>query len=271
MQFMRYFYALLLTFFSFQFISQIPNYVPTNGLVGWWPFTGNANDLSGFNNHGTVNGATLTTDRFGANNSCYYYNNSTNNYISYGDISGYGANNSFSISAWINYNQIPAFPNDWFTVVSDGSYSDPNGFGIIINGSQILFRNYNTFGVLAGFNLSINTWYNIVCVYEVSIVKIFINGLLVGSNSHQNSNIFNTNLHFKSGKCDDVPIDPNDHIYYFNGKLDDIGIWNRALSQQEISALYTSTAGTVASLNCNGFTQSGNLYSGQAADRKSVV
>ncbi len=45
--------------------AQVPSYVPTNGLVGYWPFNGNANDESGSGNNGTVNGATLTTDRFG--------------------------------------------------------------------------------------------------------------------------------------------------------------------------------------------------------------
>ena len=44
----------------------VPSYVPTNGLVGWWPFNGNANDESGNGNNGTVNGATLTLDRNGA-------------------------------------------------------------------------------------------------------------------------------------------------------------------------------------------------------------
>jgi hypothetical protein len=43
--------------------AQVPNYVPTNGLVGWWPFHGNANDQSGTANTGTVTGATLVIDR----------------------------------------------------------------------------------------------------------------------------------------------------------------------------------------------------------------
>ena len=51
----------------------VPNYVPTNGLVGWWPFNGNANDESGNENHGTVNGATLTADRNGTANSAYSF------------------------------------------------------------------------------------------------------------------------------------------------------------------------------------------------------
>ena len=51
--------------------SQVPSYVTTNGLVGWWPFNGNANDESGNGNNGTVNGATLTADRFGVANKAY--------------------------------------------------------------------------------------------------------------------------------------------------------------------------------------------------------
>ena len=45
----------------------------SNGLVGYWPFNGNANDESGNGNDGTVNGATLTTDRFGNSNSAYEF------------------------------------------------------------------------------------------------------------------------------------------------------------------------------------------------------
>ena len=57
--------------FTSNLIAQVPNYVPINGLIGWWAFTGNAIDSSGNGNHGTVNGATLTTDRFGNANSAY--------------------------------------------------------------------------------------------------------------------------------------------------------------------------------------------------------
>jgi hypothetical protein len=58
---------------SISTFAQIPTYVPANGLVGWWPFNGNANDESGNGNHGTVNGATLTADRFGNANMAYYF------------------------------------------------------------------------------------------------------------------------------------------------------------------------------------------------------
>ena len=53
--------------------------VPTNGLIAYWPFNGNANDESGNNINGTISGATSTTDRFGAANSAYSFNG-TNDY-----------------------------------------------------------------------------------------------------------------------------------------------------------------------------------------------
>jgi len=51
----------------------VPSYLPTNGLVGWWPFNGNANDESGNGNNGMVNGATLTNNRFDSNHTAYYF------------------------------------------------------------------------------------------------------------------------------------------------------------------------------------------------------
>jgi hypothetical protein len=63
-----------LSMFSTLSIGQIlPDYVPSNGLVGWWPFSGNANDMSGNGCHGSVNGAVLTNDRTGASNTAYYF------------------------------------------------------------------------------------------------------------------------------------------------------------------------------------------------------
>ena len=64
----------LMLIFIVKITAQVPPYVPTNGLVAWWPFTGNANDLSGNGNNGTVNNATLTTDRYGNSNCAYSFN-----------------------------------------------------------------------------------------------------------------------------------------------------------------------------------------------------
>ena len=55
-------------------ISQdLPSYVPSDGLVAYYPFNGNANDESGNGNHGTVNGATLANDQNGNENKAYEF------------------------------------------------------------------------------------------------------------------------------------------------------------------------------------------------------
>ena len=76
-------YKILLSFFlilisGMGFSQSVPSYVTTNGLVGWWGFNGNAQDNSGNGNHGTVIGATLTSDRFGNQNAAYSFNGVSN-------------------------------------------------------------------------------------------------------------------------------------------------------------------------------------------------
>ena len=79
--------------------------VPTNGLVGYWPFNGNANDESGNNNNGTVSGATLTTDRFGNANKAYSFDG-TNDYISVLDNNSLDLTNQLTLSAWFFFAKI---------------------------------------------------------------------------------------------------------------------------------------------------------------------
>jgi len=89
------FIALSVSLFSFN--QTVPNYVPTNGLIGWWPFNGNANDESINNNDGTVNGATLSTDRSGVSNSAYYFNGVSNKI----SLPNLGNLTEFSYSIWV--------------------------------------------------------------------------------------------------------------------------------------------------------------------------
>ena len=62
-------------------ITMIIAQIPTEGLIAHYPFNGNANDESGYGNDGTVNGATLTEDRFGKSNSAYIFNGTSSNSI----------------------------------------------------------------------------------------------------------------------------------------------------------------------------------------------
>ena len=69
---MRYLtFSLLVILGTTMKAQNIPGYVPQNGLIGYYPFSGNANDVSGNGNNGSINGATLTLDRYSNVNSAY--------------------------------------------------------------------------------------------------------------------------------------------------------------------------------------------------------
>jgi hypothetical protein len=86
---------------SFLFAQTLPSYLPSNGLVAWFPFNGNANDESGNGNNGTVNGATLTADRNGISNSAYSFSNNTIS-INHNSMFGFSQTTQFSLSIWFN-------------------------------------------------------------------------------------------------------------------------------------------------------------------------
>lgn len=204
----------------------VPSYVPTNGLVGWWPFNGNANDESGNGNNGTVNGPTLTTDRFGITNSAYSF---ASNIIDVGNGNSLNINNNgISVSAWVDNNG----GNLWHIL---GKRNQCGDFQYQLSSNNLPFG-LAWGGITPGENSLINSgilitnnqWNNIVGTFDGNEWKLYLNSILVDSLTSQVTDIVNTNLIFgNSGTC-----------AFFQGKIDDIGIWNRPLNQEEISALY---------------------------------
>ena len=92
--------------------NSLQSQIPTNGLVGYWPFSGNANDSSGNNLNGTVNGAVLTVDRFGNSSSAFNFDG-IDDYILVNDDDLLSfPNNEFTFSFWVNQTltQLPASP-----------------------------------------------------------------------------------------------------------------------------------------------------------------
>ncbi len=218
---------LLLSLFTINIlIAQVPTFVPTNGLIAYWPFNGNANDQSGNGNNGTVNGATLISDRLGASNSAYFFNG-TSSTINYSNQI-IPSNQSFSISIWtfVNNNNLQEFfhQNVW-----------PDAFYLgISNGFLRCGDNWQNTGV----SIEINSWIHIVLVRNFqNNVIIYKNGIVVATKSNDitlGGNLTNPLILGRQYTT---------NTEFLNGKLDDIGIWNRALTQAEITGLYT-TLGT---------------------------
>ena len=244
-------------FISTQAFGQLPSYLPTNGLVGWWPFNGNANDESGNGNNGTVNGTNYVNDRNGINNSALFQNNN-NSYVKTQSKISNSANN-FTISFWAFPNQIdlvknqgttgnegygtmpiihPAHGSNW------GSQSMNAGVGINVgtNQIQVVEHTHLFIGSPLVYSTQITGWNHFVLVYEQHQPKLYMNGSLVAFGLVSSIQ----NVHPSSGFCSVYAqsgfgrsFSPNGTpVGNYNGSFDDIAIWNRVLTPQEIINLY---------------------------------
>ena len=238
----------LLSVFTF---SQIPNYVPSNGLVAWYPFNGNANDASVLGNNGTINGATLTSDRNSSANSAYYFDGTNDNIIA-APISA--ITNSVSISLWIKNDNNSG---QWNGIITN----QPNSNGGFLlqehssNKYDWTVAKGSGYHDLWSVSSITNQWDHFVCIIYNNQMKIYINGSLDNSSNIGSSILSSSgNLCFGSRYSNE----------WFKGKLDDIGIWNRALTQQEITGLYNSctpNTSTDTQTACDSYTwMDGNTY-----------
>ena len=232
----------LLLFVAAAMAQNVPAYVPTNGLVGWWPFNGNANDESGNGNNGTVNGAALTSDRFGNVGKAYSFDG-TSNYIAVNLLNAINTTNvnGLTLSGWTNMTSLTNQPQSIIFMVD----SLDNGFNTGYDyTSTKLYGQAGDVGVPASFFISslntvvTNNWYNVVmtCDFNTNTSKLFINGVLQSQSSVTLITPLLTKFFIGSAY---------NQVWYQNGKLDDIGIWNRALTQQEITDLYTGNTTNV--------------------------
>jgi uncharacterized protein (TIGR02145 family) len=253
---MKHFYLFLMILFIFGFTNKlycqsVPSYVPTNGLVGWWGFNGNAQDGSGNGNHGTVNGATLTTDRFGNQNGAYSFDGQS----SIQTLNSGPLGTGITLSYWYKTHL-----NNYMSLVSYGSLNWGQYFDANLNhwAAQHIgpcfgpsFHNRGTIINKNSFNIDSTIWSHVVIVIPNNIsdlqsVDFYLNGnLLYTTCSFINYGAPSPNI----SNGNPIKIGNN----WFNdgayiGKLDDIGIWNRALTQQEITNLYNSQLPTQTSL-----------------------
>jgi hypothetical protein len=254
--------ALVLMTFSV-FGQNIPSYVPTNGLVGWWPFNGNADDESGNGNNGTVNGATLTSDRFGGSNSAYSFDG-IDNYIKllFNPVSN---PTDFTVSVWVKSNaSISTNPQ---CIFYDGGPSEYH-LDIGANGTNGLLEagikggSNSWYGIYYDMLPEVNIWHNYILSYSNNnVVSLYVDGQLNGISTNTSGlwaysideTIFGGRRLFSG-----LPEHPLD------GSIDDIGIWNRALTQQEITNLYNASLPntSIPIFNCPGAFMSPQLASG---------
>ena len=200
------------------------------GLVADYPFNGNANDESGQGHDGKVHGATLTTDRFGNADSAYQFDG--NNYIELSSAPSLKlTDHSFTISAWVFLNSDTLSD---LAIIGTDSRTTHKGLNLIVRQKKVLmaFFHNDTSGIT---EISSHQWYCLTWRYDQTEKEqsVFING--IKDNSHQEHEPFQG--------TDTVKIGCAQGLIYYDGKIDDVKIFDRALSEDEIKQLAGKPAG----------------------------
>jgi len=215
----------------------LPNYVPANGIVGWWPFNGNANDESGNGNNGTVNGATSSSDRNGLANSSYLFDG-INDWINMpsGSNSSINVTSNFSLTFWFKTSQVTVagligFGDNinsnnggYLAAIGNGGVNNPNGKLTSMTGN-IWYTGTN--------QVIDNNWHFAAVVLNNNILTFLVDNSIDATFNNVNAPSSFSGLRAIGARN-------NGLAAYFNGKIDDIGTWNRALTQQEITALFNA-------------------------------
>jgi Concanavalin A-like lectin/glucanases superfamily len=216
--------------------------IPATGLVSDYSFNGNALDATGNNNGTFQNTPILTTDRFGISSKAYSFNG-TNQYMSTSTI--YTNPSDFSLSVWFKTNTISGGNLFGFGNTQTGQSSNYDRQIYMNNAGQIYFGIYpgSVVTVNSASSYNDNAWHLVTATLSSTAgMNLYIDGLSVGSNTTVTA-AQNYSGYWKAGfgNLTGWPSMPSGN--YFNGILDDILVYNRALNAGEISTLFTAPDG----------------------------
>ena len=228
-------------------ISSSGGFIPStlnNDLIALYKAESNANDSLGTYNGTAIGGVTYTTGKSGNAFSL----NGTTGYVNVGDVMDIGTS-SWSYSIWFNSSQLTA-GNYYhlFTKTYAAQYIGRIWANIYNN--KLLFNfevnTANLTTIESTLSLSTNTWYNVVYILDRNDkMKIYINGILNTVNTISGTNNlipyasynFNNISPFRLGAA--TSSDNTTPAAFFNGLIDEFGVWNRVLTQSEITELQT--------------------------------
>ncbi|MDP1800509.1 MAG: LamG-like jellyroll fold domain-containing protein [Bacteroidota bacterium] len=209
--------------------SQVPNYLSPNSLVGYWPFNGNANDVSGNGNNAILSGVSLTTDREGNPGSAYHFANSSDLITIPGSFYT-PLDSNFTISFWFksnfgmrmdifNLSDSGLFQSNFNMILNDGAGINSNGINAFWNSGGI-----NNVVSGTGGNYTNNEWHNILICRDGGLVKLYVDGIQSNSTSVYTSVIGINNA-----------ITLSNALFPFYGDIDDLIIYDRAVTVAEIN------------------------------------
>lgn len=221
---------------------------PTGGLLAYYPFNNSANDVSGNQNNGQLNGGIIpTTDRFG--NPCGAFRFiGEGTFISIpNSVSLKSPVRAITISAWVKPEAIKgSYDLNLILLakpgIEEGADVKPQYCFQI---KRIFGDSYSTISLSNDFSfqdkqynyhpMEFNRWYFIAVTYDEDFVQVYQDGKLIAQ-APKNKPFAANDFALEIGR--DIVAGK----HYYNGSLDDLRIYNRGLSQFEINALYNDGA-----------------------------
>lgn len=204
--------------------------IPINGLVAEYLFDGNANDESGNGNHGTIYGTTLTEDRFGNPDSAYSFDG-INDFIEVANHHSLALTSALTISVWINqYVYTGRLVDKLCAGVNNGYMFDTNGGP---SGPAMRLCGAGTINTYANTSYSLNEWHHLAVVFENGVSTFYLDGKYDGTGNHSEPTMDVNNYTLRIGTSHG-----DESINGFEGIIDDVCIYNRALTGNEIQELY---------------------------------
>jgi hypothetical protein len=219
-----------------------------NGLVAYYPFDGNPNDNSGNGIHGLLRGGvSLMADRFGSTNNAYLFDGNTG-YIEFPGGSKLNIVNNGTISFWINPGNFQRNYSALFSKFHDNGGYDIRQDFYLRNKYSAQFYNQHQYRGLWDFVVVPNIWSHIAIIKLGNTIQFYANGVMILSGSIAPTPVTrsqNVNLPLVVGGQNAGASSPaSSVINFFNGGLDDIAIFNRSLSHQEVQMLFQSNGPT---------------------------
>ena len=219
--------------------------MPTEGLVAYYPFNGNANDESGNGHDGTLGGdighdsPSLTADRFEKANSAYKFD-------AYREMIKLPANivdgkSNISLAFWIK----AADPNSAMGVITGSNSSRDNEYLFMIHSGGNIYGIIKNQEMYGNTIIADNTWHLFVVTRNSDgSVKYYVDGTLDKSASLPSGNLSISDGGLWLGNEQDSVGGSWDSSQQLKGILDDIRIYSRALSQEEIGVLFSAESGS---------------------------
>ena len=219
--------------------AQVPAHYPSTNLLAFYPFTGNANDVTSNAANAVTVGSQLTTDRFGNVNEAYSFNG-VNQYMACYSTSLNNLN-IFTISFWIKIDEYPTSGSYVFTKGKEQpAYGDRLSWRCYIGGNPSQYigtDNWFPTRYATTNPYSSNNWTHIVLTNTGSAQQLYINGVLSTSVVQSGTLRVNTDSLYIGTRSVLGNLGP-----FFKGKLDEVAIWTRSLTSLEIATLYTTTS-----------------------------